>query len=131
MNETPPKLADALGIERTHMAAERTLMAWTRTSLSLISFGFTIYKFLEYIQQKPLASEALRPDSPRNVGLTLIGIGIFALTVAGLQHWKYSKRLGLARPYKILDLSFIVAALIGILGIALFLSIIFRIGPLD
>jgi len=36
---------------RTRMAAERTLMAWIRTSLSMISFGFTILKFFEYLQQ--------------------------------------------------------------------------------
>jgi len=130
MNDTPPKLADVLGLERTHMAAERTLMAWTRTSLSLISFGFTICKFLESIQQKALESEVLRRNSPRNVGLTLIGIGIFALTVACLQHWKYSRKLGLGRPYKLLDLSFVVASLIGLLGIAMFVSIILRAGPL-
>ncbi|HEY7064663.1 MAG TPA: DUF202 domain-containing protein [Chloroflexota bacterium] len=29
------------------MSAERTLMAWNRTSLSLIGFGFTIYQFFD------------------------------------------------------------------------------------
>ena len=47
MNETPPKLADALAMERTRMAADRTLMGWIRTALSMIGFGFTIFKFLE------------------------------------------------------------------------------------
>lgn len=52
MNETPPKLADVLATERTRMAADRTLMGWTRTALSLTGFGFTIFKFLESIQSK-------------------------------------------------------------------------------
>jgi putative membrane protein len=33
-----------LAVDRTVMAAGRTLMAWVRTALSMISFGFTIYK---------------------------------------------------------------------------------------
>ena len=36
-----------LAVERTVMGAGRTLMAWIRTALSMISFGFTIYKFLQ------------------------------------------------------------------------------------
>ena len=34
-----------LAYERTVLAHERTLMAWLRTAVSLITFGFTIYKF--------------------------------------------------------------------------------------
>ena len=130
MNETTLKLADTLAIERTLMAAERTLMGWVRTSLSLISFGFTIFKFLESVAQREPASSHLQNGSPRDVGLVLIGIGIFALTIACLQHWKYTRTLRLGGQYKLLDLSFVVAALIGLLGVAMFVSIIFRAGPL-
>ena len=52
MNEPQPKLADVLALERTRMAADRTLMGWIRTALSMISFGFTIFKFLEYTQEQ-------------------------------------------------------------------------------
>ena len=132
MNETLPKLADVLALERTHMAADRTLMGWIRTALSMISFGFTIYKFLESFQPKEVASGigVWRQHSPRTVGLTLIGIGVFALSIACMQHWTYLKKLRPDHPYKPWDLSFIVAALIGLLGIAMFISIILRAGPL-
>ena len=36
-----------LAVDRTRLAYERTLMAWIRTATSLITFGFTIYKFFE------------------------------------------------------------------------------------
>ena len=42
--------ATKLAVERTRLAYERTLMAWVRTSTSLISFGFTIYKFFQYLR---------------------------------------------------------------------------------
>jgi uncharacterized membrane protein YidH (DUF202 family) len=37
-----------LAIDRTRLAYERTMMAWIRTAASLISFGFTIYKFFQF-----------------------------------------------------------------------------------
>jgi len=36
-----------LAVDRTRLAYERTLMAWIRTATSLITFGFTIYKFFQ------------------------------------------------------------------------------------
>jgi hypothetical protein len=40
-----------LAIERTRLAHERTLMAWVRTATSLISFGFSVYKFFQYLSE--------------------------------------------------------------------------------
>lgn len=36
-----------LAIKRTRLAYERNMMAWIRTAASLISFGFTVYKFFD------------------------------------------------------------------------------------
>src|ERR1700679_1367281 len=41
-----------LAMQRTSMAAERSLMAWVRTSLSMIGFGFSIYKFFQYLPEE-------------------------------------------------------------------------------
>ena len=129
MSDTDLKQNDILALDRTRMAAERTLMAWVRTALSMISFGFTIYKFLQVFQEQSKVP-GLLPQAPRNVGLTLIGIGTFALTIACVQHWNYIKKLRPDQPYKPWDLTFIVACLIGLLGFLMFGSIIFRAGPL-
>jgi putative membrane protein len=130
MNEPQPKLADALAMERTRMAADRTLMGWIRTALSMISFGFTIFKFLEYTQEQGITPLLRAHGGPREVGLTLIGIGIFALIIACIQHWQFFKKLGAVQPYKPWDLAFIVAILIGLLGSVMFVSMVFRAGPL-
>ncbi len=47
-----PSVSTVLATDRTRLAHDRTLMAWVRTSTSLISFGFTIYKFFQYLQEK-------------------------------------------------------------------------------
>ena len=68
--------------------------------------------------------------SPRTVGLTLVSLGVFSLVVACLQHWNYVKRLRSDQPYRPWDLGLVVAALIGLLGLAMIVSIILRTGPL-
>jgi putative membrane protein len=130
MGETELKLSDVLAIERTRMAADRTLMGWIRTALSLIGFGFTIFKFLQSIQSKELASEAMRPHAPRTVGFTLISIGVFALSIACVQHWNFAKKLKSDQAHSPWDLSFVVAALIGLLGLVMLVSMILKAGPL-
>ena len=122
------KLVDMLALDRNKLAAERTLMAWVRTSLSMISFGFTIYKFLQVIDEQSTVP-IVRPNAPRNVGLVLTGLGTFVVIVACMQHWSYVKNLRADQPYKPWDLSFIVACLIAILGALLFISIVVRSGP--
>jgi putative membrane protein len=118
-----------LALDRTRLAAERTLMAWVRTALSLIAFGFTIYKFLQAIQAGSKVP-VYPPNAPRNVGLLLVAMGIFSVVVSCVQHWNYIKKLSPDHPYRPWrDLSFIVAVLIGLLGILILASMIYTSGP--
>jgi putative membrane protein len=52
MNDRPTakSVANELARERNREAAERTLMAWIRTALSLIGFGFGIGKLDAYLK---------------------------------------------------------------------------------
>lgn len=71
---------------RTRLALERTLMAWVRTSVSLIGFGFTIVQFFERLGDMDRVAEAARPQAPRYLGLALIGCGVGALLISV---WQY------------------------------------------
>jgi putative membrane protein len=64
-------------------------MAWARTSVSLIGFGFTIVKFLESLPRPAAEGRAvLLPRAPRDFGLMLIAAGILGLVVSV---WQYHK----------------------------------------
>ena len=65
---------------RTRLSIERTFMAWTRTAVSLIGFGFTIYQFLAKLER---AGE--RPDAPRNFGLAFIATGVLTMAIGAWQ----------------------------------------------
>ncbi len=133
MSDVQLKTSDVLALERTRLAADRTLMAWLRTALSMITFGFTVYKFLQYLQadlgSRPM--RLLRDQGPRNLGLTLIGLGTFSLIIACIQHWKYLKKLRPDQPYKPLSLTLIVAWVVGVIGLLAFFSILFSYGPFE
>jgi putative membrane protein len=122
------KIGDRLALDRTRMAADRTLMAWVRTALSLISFGFTIYKFLQALQDQSTVA-ALRPNAPRNVGLTLVGMGTAALVVACVQYRRHLRTLGSDPTFKLFDLTLTVAVLLVLVGILMFGGILFHNGP--
>lgn len=73
-----------LAVDRTRLAYERTMMAWIRTAASLISFGFTIYKFFDLELKGPVVTDRL--IGARGFALILIGTGLVALLLAGIQH---------------------------------------------
>src|SRR5262245_27340821 len=74
--------ATKLALERTRLAHERTMMAWVRTATSLISFGFTIYKFFQYLHQNQGPAGI---SGPRDFALLMIGIGLTALLLATIE----------------------------------------------
>jgi putative membrane protein len=65
---------------RVHMANERTFLAWIRTSISIMAFGFVVEKFSLFVKQFSfyLGKEAAPPPAPGYTsifGIVLIGLG--------------------------------------------------------
>jgi putative membrane protein len=117
--------ATRLALDRTRLAADRTLLAWVRTSTSLISFGFTIYKFFQYLRE----TEKVEPGGllgPRGFALLMISIGVVVLAVATLQHRRDMQHLRAQFGQVPRSLATILAALITSLGILGLLAVVFR-----
>ncbi|WP_163516331.1 YidH family protein [Gelidibacter japonicus] len=113
-----------LAFERTFLAENRTLMAWTRTAITLISFGFTIYKFLsEVVDKHPSQARLL---SPRTVGLILIGIGMLALIMGLMDYNTMVKRMKINYPNMNRPYTQILAVLVLVFGLLMLVGILFR-----
>ena len=117
--------ATKLAVDRTRLAYERTLMAWTRTATSLISFGFTIYKFFQYLHEgKPAPDTGL--FGPRGFALLMIGIGLTALAGATVEHRLSLQALRAEYGPQRYSLAAVVASLIAVLGVTGLLAVVFH-----
>lgn len=119
-----PDLSTRLAIERTRVAYDRTMMSWIRTATSLITFGFTIYKYFQ-IQRVAPPSESL--IGPRGFSLILICLGLFSLSVAVWQNRQNVLRLQALYADTPRSLAGALAAVIAILGLLALLAVILRL----
>jgi putative membrane protein len=89
-----PSPESHFGWLRTRLALERTLMAWVRTAVSLIGFGFTIVQFFERLGGMTNVRPSLMPEAPRYLGLAMIGAGILSLLISV---WQFNRTLNYLR----------------------------------
>lgn len=125
MSQSPSTTTTDLAVDRTRLAHDRTLMAWIRTSASLISFGFTIYKFFQYLRDKGEAIEG-RAFGPPRFAMSLIAVALAALVFATYENQREMKALRKRFSYVPYSLATVVAALIGLLGVVTFVAVFFR-----
>jgi len=86
-----------LAVARTIVALDRTLMAWIRTATSLISFGFTMYKFIQTIRDGQPVRDAHLIGS-REFALIMMALGTGALLWATIEYRAQIQSLRLAYP---------------------------------
>src|SRR5262245_9227777 len=119
--------ATQLAVERTRLAYERTLMAWVRTATSLISFGFTIFKFFEFLHQDGKVEKPPQFLGARQFALLMIVIGLVGLVIATIQHERSMRMMRAEFGPLPISLAAIMATLIGILGLVGVFSVLFRV----
>ncbi len=125
-DEKPENNPPDLAVLRTAMAADRTLMSWIRTSLSMIGFGFTLYKILQALQE---AGGALpRETTPRNAGLLLIALGVAALILGTWEYWQTRRSLQEFQKFSFMQSpTWIMSILSAVGGGVLFITVLMRV----
>jgi putative membrane protein len=79
--------------QREHQANERTFLAWLRTSIALITFGFAIARFGLFLRQIQASYTQNNPSqhallNSENLGIVFIVLGIVTIALAA---WRYGQ----------------------------------------
>ena len=86
-------LTNELAKQRSRDAAERTLMAWIRTCLSLISFGFGLDKIIAAIDRALTGGELQAQRGVQLVAAAFVVTGVLAMAGATVQYRRELRRL--------------------------------------
>ena len=113
-----------LALERTRVAYDRTMMAWIRTVTSLITFGFGVYKFFQ-LELKVAGRENQR-IGVRDFALLMVGAGVLAMILGGVDHWRNMRAIGKVDPSLPRSAAGVLAAFIVALDFLGLLAVIFE-----
>jgi putative membrane protein len=81
---------------RVYFAAERTLLAWIRTGLAMMGFGFVVARFALYLRALVVSAGRVRAGSPDGslwLGVALVLLGVLVTLWAARRHARLMQRL--------------------------------------
>jgi putative membrane protein len=118
---------------RVRLAGERTLLAWIRTGLALMGFGFVVARFGLFLREIAMVGQAASPPSTGLslwIGTALVLLGVAVNVLAAAQHVQFLRRLDRGEPYQPSrwPLAVIVCFLLAVLGLGMTAYLLF-LGP--
>ena len=112
---------------RVHLANERTFLAWIRTSIGIMAFGFVVEKFAFFIKQMSLilGKADIENTSPPShgysaiVGIFLVGLGTLMVMLAFVRYKNVERQID-ENTYQPSSILYILLT-ISVLGVGIFL----------
>jgi putative membrane protein len=106
------------------LAAERTLLAWIRTGLSMMGFGFVVARFGLFLREVAAAQKLPTKGSVHLsiwLGTALVAVGVTALIASARTHLAFLRRLqqGIIEPETKGSLGAMIGIVLAALGIAM------------
>jgi uncharacterized membrane protein YidH (DUF202 family) len=122
------------GNRRVHLANERTFLAWIRTSIGLMAFGFVVEKFALFVKEAEYLLIKAVPGVPSSmpkrlpvpgyssiIGIVLVAIGSLISLLAYTRYKKIEKEID-ENTYRSSPLLMLMTAL-SLFGVGIFLLV--------
>lgn len=91
-----PNGGPVLNDPRVFFAAERTLLAWVRTGLTIMAFGFVVARFGLFLRLlavqssvQPVPAATHTHDLTNIVGIVMVLLGVGCMVLGAAQHRSY------------------------------------------
>jgi putative membrane protein len=136
MTAQPESSASMIQHYSDHAANERTFLAWIRTAIAVMAFGFLIERFDLFLaairaeaRSRPIGDDGHRFAS--TAGLVFILLGVAMIAIAAVRFFRIAREIDRSETVSssgsLYDL--VLAALLLLLGLALFLYLSRLIAP--
>ena len=116
---------------RVRFAIERTLLAWVRTGLALMGFGFVVARFGLFLREIEAVRQAAPLKSPTGlslwIGTALILLGVLVNLLVSAEHLRLMRHVQSGPPYGVRSwlLGVGVALVLALIGIAMAVYLVF------
>ena len=130
MNDQLPQLDQQPEDPRVRFAAERTLLAWMRTGLALMGFGFVVARFGLFLREIAAVGQIAAHQHSTGwslwIGTALIGLGVAVSLVASFEYYRFVRLSKQGRTYtpRTALLAVVVSVILAVLGVVMALYLI-------
>jgi putative membrane protein len=120
----------AVGDVRVYLAAERTFLAWIRTGLSLMGFGFVVARFGLFLRELEFSQHPLTLRSAHFtlwVGTALIMIGVVVNVLSAVQHVQFVRAVKSGSPAvdRPATMAVVISLILAMIGLAMTIYLVF------